>query len=238
VKSARANEISAYIQNRNPEENLVERVTLDGKVEWIKAYSIPTNKLYYNIRNGRFAAELRAKEKELKRSLDPHKPVDALLIQKLLLEQNAEETEILKEDIVRHGQVDPGIIISDGAIINANRRMAVITWLFGETHDPKWEYLKVAILPPTVTEKDLWRIEAGLQFAKDFRLEYGPINELLKLREGVNCGLKPEDISVSLLGRYTPGKVRSRLEVLKLIDSYLESISRSSISDDTFKGRS
>ncbi|MDB5397963.1 MAG: hypothetical protein JWM91_5469 [Rhodospirillales bacterium] len=227
MKSARANEISAYIQDRQPEKNLFERVTVDGKVETLTVYSIPTSKLYYNIRNGRFAAELRAKEKEIKRTLDPHKPADAILIQKLLLEQNDEETEILKADLVRHGQVDPGIITSDGAIINANRRMAVITSLFEETHDPKWEYLKVAILPSAVSEKDLWRIEAGLQFAKDFRLEYGPINELLKLREGINCGLKPEDISVSLLGRYTPDKVRGRLEVLKLIDSYLESIGKS-----------
>lgn len=226
MKSARANDIAAYIKGRETEANLFERVTVDGKIQTLPVYSIPTGKLYYNIRNGRFAAELQAKEKELKRTLDPHKPSDAALLQKLLLEQNLEETEVLKEDLVRHGQVDPGIITSDGAIINANRRMAVITSLFDETRDPKWEFLKVAILPSTVSEKDLWRIEAGLQFAKDFRLEYGPINELLKLREGIKCGLKPEDISVSLLGRYTPEKVRSRLEVLKLIDSYLESIGR------------
>ena len=39
-------------------------------------------------------------------------------------------------------------------------------------------------------ERDLWRIEAGLQFAKDFRLEYGPVNELLKLKEGLERGQK------------------------------------------------
>lgn len=224
MKSARANEIKAYTDQNKPEENLFVRVTVAGKVEVLKVWSIPTSKLYYNIRNGRFAAELRAKEKELKRQFDPHKPDDAKLIQKLLLEQNADETEILEKDLTEHGQVEPGIITSDGAIINANRRMAVITSLKEKTGHQRWDYLKVGILPANVTEKDLWRIEAGLQFGKDFRLEYGPINELLKLREGINCGLKPKEISVSLLGRYSAKDVETRLEVLKLIDSYLETI--------------
>jgi hypothetical protein len=99
--------------------------------------------------------------------------------------------------------------------------MAILSTLHDETRDPKFEYLRVARLPKEVDEKDLWRIEAGLQFAKEFRLDYSPINELLKLKEGRDSGLSPADISQALLGRFTPAKVEERLSILKLIESYL-----------------
>jgi hypothetical protein len=226
VQSVRANELTAYISKREPEKNLFVRIELEGRVDVLSVYSVPIDRLTFNIRNGRFASELRAKEKALNRKLDPHVEIDAAIIRQLLLDQNEAETKALREDLLKHSQIDAGIITRDGAVINANRRMAVISSLFDVTHDQKWEYLKVAVLPDTVSEKDLWRIEAGLQFGKDFRLEYGPINELLKLREGIDCGLKPVDISATLMGRYSDKQVEARLRVLMLIDNYLDSIGK------------
>jgi len=99
--------------------------------------------------------------------------------------------------------------------------MAILSALHEETHDPKFEYLRVARLPKDVDEKDIWRIEAGLQFAKEFRLDYSPINELLKLKEGRDSGFTSADISQTLLGRFTAPKVDEKLAILRLIESYL-----------------
>jgi hypothetical protein len=226
LQSIAANQIKAYCSARAPEANLFVRIELDGKINTLPVYRIPIELLRYNIRNGRFASELKAKEKQLGRNVDSRKPADAKIIQQLLLGQNPSETALLKEDLAKHEQVDPGIVTHDGAVINANRRMSVISQLFDETNEPKWKYLKAAILPDSVTEQDLWRIEAGLQFSKDFRLEYGPINELLKLREGIRCGLNAKDISATLMGRYTDKGVNDRLAVLALIDNYLQVVKR------------
>lgn len=226
TQSLKAKELEAYLADQKPEENLFVRLDLQGQIKVLKVFSVPIERLTFNIRNGRFASELLAKEKSLGRKLDPERPADASIIRQLLLDQDESETTALREDLVKHGQIDAGIITSDGAVINANRRMAVISSLFEESREPRWEYLKVAVLPEGVSEKDLWRIEAGLQFAKDFRLEYGPINELLKLREGIECKLTPKDISKSLLGRYTEEQVKARLRVLELIDTYLELIGK------------
>ena len=57
-------------------------------------------------------------------------------------------------------------------------------------------------------------------------MKYGGVNELLKLKEGIKKGLSPKDISVALLGRYTKAKVEEKLEILKLIDSYLSYIGK------------
>jgi hypothetical protein len=226
MQSFAANEIKNYIRDHKKEQNMAVRVELDGKVEVLDVYRIPTSFLRYNIRNGRFASELRHKEAELKRKLDSSNVADAKIIQKLLLEQSESETDSLMKDIEKHGQIEPGIITYDGYVINANRRFAIINALHDRDGDSKWEYLTVGVLPDQVNEKDLWKIEAGLQFAKDFRLEYGPINELLKLREGINCGIDAKQIAATLLGRFTAKDIEERIRRLELIDSYLELVGK------------
>src|SRR2546426_593686 len=227
LDTVRARQLDVYLSDPATEvkEHKV-RPELKGDVQTLSVYRVPMKLLIYNIRNGRFAAELMAKEEELHRKIDPTIEADARIIQKLLLDQNEAETSALKEDLKAHGQIEPGIITFDGAVVNANRRMAILTSLFEETCEPRFEYLMVGRLPRNVDEKDLWRIEAGLQFAKDFRLEYGPVNELLKLKEGRDRGLTEKDISRSLLGRYSVPKIKEKLEVLKLIETYLEFIEK------------
>jgi hypothetical protein len=127
---------------------------------------------------------------------------------------------------MKNGQLEPGIITFDGAVINANRRLAILHALYHETREDKYKYLMVGILPVGVDEVDLWKIEAGLQFGRDFRLQYGGVNELLKLREGENQGLSDKDISLALVGRFTEKQVRQKLDILNLIDSYLDFIGK------------
>ena len=223
IETARAKDLDVYIRD-HPDQEVKEQkvpVELEGEPLYLPVWKIPATLLVYNIRNGRFAAELLSKEKELKRTLDPATREDALIIRQLLLDQSESETTALKENIAQYGQMEPGIITFDGAVINANRRMAVLSVLHEETSQAKFGYVKVGRLRKAVSQKDLWRIEAGLQFAKDFRLEYGPVNELLKLREGREQGLSDKEISAVLLGRYTKKQINTKLDTLKLIESYL-----------------
>jgi hypothetical protein len=226
VTTSRAKLIKQITETKKAKTGEQMKISYGGSVHPHPVYKIPLANLIYNIRNGRFRAELLAKEEELKRKLDSTNKKDAEIIQQLLLNQDENETKILKEDLIRHGQIDPGIITSDGAVINANRRMAILSDLKEKTGEENYGYLKVGILPSGIDTLDLWRIEAGLQFGKDFRLKYGGVNELLKLKEGIKQGLKPQDISAALLGRYSKKQVEEKLEILKLIDTYLEFIGK------------
>lgn len=221
LETIREKQLDVYLQDPSAKDDQKLRIVLKGQPTLLQVYRIPIKHLIYNIRNGRFAAELLAKESHLRRKLDPATPEDAKIIQKLLLDLNQNETDALKADLRDNGQLDPGVITRDGAVINGNRRMAILTALHDETQDSKFEYLRVARLPKAVDEKDLWRIEAGLQFAKEFRLDYSPINELLKLKEGRDSGFSSAEISKTLLGRFSESKVDEKLEILKLIESYL-----------------
>ena len=227
LETSREKQLDAYLASQDAKDDQKLRLVLKGDPVHLQVYKIPIKYLIYNIRNGRFAAELLQKESELKRKLDAAVPADAKIIQKILLDISPNETEALKKDLAHNGQLDPGVITHDGAVVNANRRMAILSLLHEETHEPRFEYLRVARLPKNVDEKDIWRIEAGLQFAKEFRLDYSPINELLKLKEGrEKSKLSPAEIAATLMGRFTVAEVNERLAVLKLVESYLEFIGK------------
>ncbi len=198
---------------------------IDGKREPLETYRLPLDLLHYSIRNGRFAAELKELETSLGRNLDPDIAEDAAEIEELLL-KDKNMKEMLKKDIERIGQLEPGVITHDGSIIDGNRRCAVMRECHRSKGEAKYEYFEAYILPETITDKDLWRIEAGIQLATDLQATYGPVNELLKIREGTTYGLTPTSIAQTLGGKNTKDGVKCKLDLLALIEQYLTSIQR------------
>ena len=92
LPTKRSQRIDAYISDAShevPDEKV--RVMLAGDVHTLKVYRIPISHLIFNIRNGRFRAELLAKEEQLKRRLDPTVETDAKIIRELLLSQDEGE---------------------------------------------------------------------------------------------------------------------------------------------------
>jgi hypothetical protein len=223
VKSERAARIEAAIKQSSAKSEMGKHpIVIGGLKKMFEVYRLPTKLLAFNIRNGRFAAELRAKEKQLKRKLDPLEKADATEIRSLLLALDPHATLLLKNDLKSVGQTEPGIITHDGYVINGNRRMAILQELHSENSTGKFEYLEVHVLPSIVSEKDLWRIEAGLQLSRDKRLDYGPVNDLLKIREGLQSGLSAREIAATLYGVKDEHEVVEKDARLSLIDSYLE----------------
>ena len=228
LDTKRSKKLQTYIKT-HPNQKVKNRmidIQYGGTMHQRDVYRIPIDYLYHNIRNGRFKAELLEREEQLKRKLDPKKDKDAKVIRELVLDHNRSETQALTQDMIKKGQLVEGIITFDGAVINANRRMAILYTLNQEKPDDNNKYLLVGILPKGVEEQDLWKIEAGLQFGRDFKLDYGGVNELLKLREGEKVNLSAKEISNALLGRFSQKEVEDKLNILKLIDSYLMFINK------------
>jgi hypothetical protein len=223
--SDRAERIKAAIKHPSAKSEMGRHpMIIGGEKKMFEVYRLPISSLAFNIRNGRFAAELRAKEKQIGRHLDPLLPEDEEIIRRLLLDLDEFATELLKKDLERVGQTDPGIVTHDGFVINGNRRMAVLQELHKKDSTGKYEVLEVHVLPEGVGEKDLWRIEAGLQLSRDKRLDYGPVNDLLKIREGLNSKLNAEEIAATLYGVKDAKEVIEKDQRLSLIDNYLEYI--------------
>ncbi len=221
IHNERANLISDYLrEHQNAILDRKEPYEIDGKRNELEVIRLPLDALVYNIRNGRFAAELQELEASEGRRLDPEVEKDKAKIQELLLKDQT-KTEWLKKDIRRVGQLKPATITFDGFIINGNRRAAILSLLHKETGDPRFRYLEAVRLPPEVSASDLWRFEAGFQLAVELKADYGPVNELLKIKEGKTYGLKNKEIALILGGDNTAETVQMKLKRLELIEDYL-----------------
>ena len=214
--------IDKYIkENKNCKQQEVVPLILRGQKKKITVYRLPIELLYYNIRNGRFAAEYASLVKKHGGEVKAEDPNDAKKIKRLLLDLDKNETSRTYDDIKLKGQWVPGIITEDGYVIDGNRRMSILTQLFEDTADDNFKYLNVAKLDEPISANDLWKIEAGIQLGKDEILRYGPINELLKLNEGISAGISAKEIAKTLYGVDDESEITKKLDRLELIKQYL-----------------
>ncbi len=216
-----AKKIAEYIQ-KHPEckKNQTESVILEGSNEDLPVYRLPLDITFYNIKNGRFKMEYLALVKKEGRELDSRDPKDAKKIQNLLVDLDPKESNNLRDDIQQYGQRKPGISTYDGFVINGNRRRAILSSL-NDSGLSGFNYTDVCRLPSGVSDADLWLIEAGIQLSKNVQLDYGPINTLLKFKEGVDAGLTVIQIAKNLYGG-DEKKIQEKLEILRLIELYLD----------------
>ena len=213
-------DIDKYIkQNPNCKQKYAERVKIQDKKVELDVFRLPLTFLFYNVKNGRFAKEYHRLQTKLERNLDPKKPEDIKQIEKMLLEQNIGKTRLLQSSLRDNGQEEPGIITIDGNVINGNRRMSVLTILKGEPNGSIFGYMNVGRLPDNMEDKDLYKIQLNKQMAKDQKLGYGPINELLKIGQGIDSGLSSLEIAEQI--GYKEENVKEKLERLILIDEWL-----------------
>lgn len=91
-------------------------------------------------------------------------------------------TEI-KEDLNTRGQQEPAVITADGVLINGNRRAAALRSLYMEDDRQAAHYIRCLVLPSDATHTELVDLETELQIARDFKQEYGWINEALLIEE-------------------------------------------------------
>ena len=207
--------INNYI-SLHPESKLDKTfpISLKGQKKDLRIYVLPTELLFYNIRNGRFAAEYRELVKREGGHLGPENQEDAKKIRDLLLNLDKKETIQTYEDIKIRGQWNCGIISEDGYLVDGNRRMSILSKLYEDTGQEKWKFIEVAKLDESIGPDDLWSLEAGIQLGKDEIVRYGPINELLKLKEGVDSGLSLKSIVKTLYGYDDEEEINIKLKRL------------------------
>ena len=219
-----AKKIDSYIDKYRTIADLNdnEKVRIQGKKVKLDVFRLPLDCLFYNAGNGRFAKEYLKLQRDLKHKLDPLIQKHADLIQKMLLEQNPGKTDWLENNLRDEGQQEYGIITHDGFVINGNRRLSVLkSRLSGKGNDDH-EYMNVARLPENVEHQDIIKIELEKQMAREQKLDYGPINKLLKIEDCRESGLTVPQIAATI--GFTVEEIEDDLEKLDLIREYLDFI--------------
>ena len=84
-----AKKINDYIQKHSDcKLNKTHSVIIKGESHDVQVYKLPLELLFFNIKNGRFAAEYLELKEKIGRELHPENPDDAKTIQKMLRMQN------------------------------------------------------------------------------------------------------------------------------------------------------
>ena len=216
--------IDDYIE-KNPKCKLVNKSRteiINGESIDIQGYRLPLELIYYNIENGRFASEYTQLVRDNGgKNLDATNKDDAKKIQNLLLGLSTEDTSRTYIHLQKHGQTNLALITQDGTLIDGNRRMAVISQLHTDKHDDKYNYIEVALLDRQISKSDLWAIEAGISMGADPKVRYGPINEIKKLKQGIENGFSPEEIANLLYGGDVDD-IKQKLAKLEVMEDYLD----------------
>jgi len=219
--------------------NRTLRLWLKGQKQDLKVFRIPVEYLYFNIENGRYADKmLQLKADNPGVDIDPKEEKWKNEIYKMLegeyvgtigiegTEGDRVAFDRLQEDIKNRDQLNPGIVLSDGGVIDGNRRLAVILSLGGQ----RFSRFEGVILPEDISAEDRWRIEVGVQLGKDQKLDYSPINQLLKIRQGLELyksmklpsGKTPEKMVADALYGVSVKEVFDSIDRINLIEEYLD----------------
>ncbi|TDX02188.1 hypothetical protein [Dinghuibacter silviterrae] len=144
---------------------------------------VPTILLKFRKDNGRIKADVESHEIVNNITLDECDVEAQELLRSFLLKSDPEKTEVLKKQLMHKSQQQPAIVTCDGFLINGNRRKLCLEQLYKETNqDPRFENMRVVILPESVSELDIRKIENRYQLQDEGKSEYHGLNRALTIR--------------------------------------------------------
>ena len=86
------------------------------------------------------------------------------------------------------------------------------------------KYFEAIILPIDATKRDILYLETTYQMGEDSKLDYGPIEKYLKVKDMLDEGFTEDEIATSM--RVSKKDVKKFIRILKLMDRYLDSFNR------------
>lgn len=207
-------------------DNNGKRLRYRGEVKTFVEYEIPIELLVYNVENGRIASLVKSFEKEHS-TLDPERKEDALQIARFLFDSNIPANKKTQKNIAENGQLETGIITSDGVIVDGNRRASLMLSILNDekNHTPdqraRCKKFRTVVLPEDADEKEILRLETTFQMGSDEKVGYNAIEKYLHARDMHDKGFAISDIE-EYMGLENASKVQELLDVMILIDDYLD----------------
>lgn len=164
-----------------------KKLSYKGQTEEYKVYRVPINQLYFNDENGRIATFISQYENE-----HPGQDIKELsneeynnTIAEYIKKANSAETfKRTLNDIKLKGQLEAGVILDDGRVIDGNRRFTCLRELYSEYSNSKYYYFECVVLPSPKTEndrKELRTLELTIQFGVDEKVTYSAIDRLVSI---------------------------------------------------------
>ncbi len=158
-----------------------KRLVIDNISKNYPVYKIRLDKLYFNDQNDRIATWIA--QYKIENNIDKLDSSDREsynnIIHGFITESNRDAIKKTQTNINMVGQQESGVVLSDGRIIDGNRRFTCLRNIEKETG--KTQYFEAVILDYSVENnaKQIKKLELMLQHGVDEKVSYNPIDRLV-----------------------------------------------------------
>lgn len=194
--------------------------TIDNITKTYPVYRINIELLRFNNKNDRIATWLsQYKAENGENSLDGLGQEEYnKVIEKFISNSNPRAIHQTQGNIKAFGQRVPGVVLSDGLVIDGNRRLTCIRRIAAESHTTGW--FEAVILEDTVARdpKRIKLLELSIQHGEEGKVDYDPVERLVGIYNDI---IKDELLTPAEYARASGVK---ESEVKKLMDEahYME----------------
>ncbi len=210
-----------------------KKIPLGNTNDDYQIYQIPIEFLKYNRSNGRIFMETNRLQEDdginLKDLEETNVEEFNNEIEKLIWEIDVERNDDTKDDIYKYTQLESGVVLDDGTVIDGNRRFTCLRKLHKEFPlDARFNFFKTAIIfreGTSITTKDIKKYELKAQFGRDEKVDYKAVNFSMSIYKSVKQdGFTIQEIADDVNKK--PGDITKIINACELVEEFLEYINQ------------
>ncbi|WP_246056190.1 ParB/RepB/Spo0J family partition protein [Alteribacter natronophilus] len=199
-------------------------LTIKNKEKMYKVLIIPLELCHYNEKNGRistYISQYLSSGNEIQKGdIEAYNKV----LEEFIYQSNPNALEKTKKNISLLGQLEPGVVLNDGRIIDGNRRFTALRKLKAEGEGDI--FFKAILLDQSegIDAKDIKKLELQLQHGKEKPIEYNPIDNLVDIYQDI---IENKLFSIEEYSNYVNKSVSDVKKMVKravLMNQFLEYI--------------
>lgn len=163
-----------------------ERKFIGGQNQDCPIYEVRVDKLHFNVQNGRIATFISRYQAEHPEGLPQDQTELDNLIAGMVEADNPKHLKTTMLDIKNKGQQQSAIILTNGVVIDGNRRFTCLRKLSAAENTLRM--LRCCVFPDTYDENAIKGLELEIQLGEDTKQEYDAISRLVDIDKWVNEG--------------------------------------------------
>lgn len=201
-------------------------------------YAIPLEYLYYNNQNGRINTaykKFKAENEPLIPEIGDSKYNE--IFEQFICDSNRQAMKDTLQSIKEKMQQEPGVVLSDGRVIDGNRRFTALRMYQKEDGIPKTFNTVILSLNANskADEKTIKKLELDLQLGREERVSYDPIDRIFDVYNTIVIEqLMTEEEYKKASGAGNTKGINRDIRLAKLILKFIEIISPSGNPVDKF----
>ena len=232
-------DLNELIKNGDIEKTtLKKRLTIGGETKDYPVYKFPLEYLYYNDQNGRINTVYHryiSDHGKLTPEIGNSKYNE--IFERFIYESKKQALKNTQVSISEKGQQEPGVILSDGRVIDGNRRFTALRRIQKETNIQ--QYFEAVILSfdinNKIDEKKIKELELDLQLGREERVSYDPIDRIFDVYNTIEVQrlMTPEEYKKASGAGNTKG-INKDLRLANLIIKFLSIVAPNENTIDKF----